>query len=270
MQLGTNFFFRWARVATHGGGDRLLHLRLDREDDMTITSTTPPPPPPPPRRTAPQPSPATSTARSHAATGTGDAATPDSDRGERSLAVIRPWIDPVVDEEGHDPRSHYVERFWLGVLGPTATWLLRRFVAGLDHDPDGYELDLAVTAREMGLAYRTDRPSPFGRAMQRCTMFGLAHTTSDGLAVRRRIPRVAHRHLRRMPESVQVEHAHWDASTLTLDELTRAHTVGLAMLDAGDPPATIEHQLVAIGVTTRVAADVTQNLIDLANQRPAA
>ena len=232
---------------------------------MTLKSTTPPPPPPPP----PPPRRSAST-RPHSVNDTSQAAPPDPPADERSLAIIRPWIDPVVDEEGHDPRSHYVERFWLGVLGPTATWLLRRLVAGLDHDPDGYELDLAVTAREMGLAYRTDRPSPFGRAMQRCTMFGLAHTTSDGLAVRRRIPRVAHRHLRRMPESVQVEHAHWDASTLTLDDLTRAHTVGLAMLDAGDPPATIEHQLVAIGVTTRVAADVTQNLIDLANQRPAA
>ena len=32
-------------------------------------------------------------------------------------ATIRPWIDPVVDEHGHDPRSSYVEQFWLGVIG---------------------------------------------------------------------------------------------------------------------------------------------------------
>lgn len=36
------------------------------------------------------------------------------------VITVRPWIDPVVDEHGHDPRSRYVERFWLGVLGPTA------------------------------------------------------------------------------------------------------------------------------------------------------
>ena len=44
--------------------------------------------------------------------------------------TVRPWIDPVVDDDGFDPRSRYVEVFWLGVLGPTATWLLRRLVAG--------------------------------------------------------------------------------------------------------------------------------------------
>ena len=56
---------------------------------------------------------------------------------------VTPWHDPVVDRRGHDPRSVYVEQFWLGVLGPTATWLLRRLVAGFDHQPDGYELDVA-------------------------------------------------------------------------------------------------------------------------------
>jgi site-specific DNA recombinase len=33
---------------------------------------------------------------------------------------VRPWPDPVIDAVGHDPRSTYVERFWLGVLGPAS------------------------------------------------------------------------------------------------------------------------------------------------------
>ena len=37
-----------------------------------------------------------------------------------TLIRITPWIDPVVDQHGHDPRSSYVERFWLGTLGPTS------------------------------------------------------------------------------------------------------------------------------------------------------
>ena len=37
--------------------------------------------------------------------------------------VVLPWADPVIDPIGHDPRSRYVELFWLGVLGPTATLL---------------------------------------------------------------------------------------------------------------------------------------------------
>ena len=42
--------------------------------------------------------------------------------GSETLA-IRPWADEVIDRVGFDPRSPYVERFWLGVIGPSTTWL---------------------------------------------------------------------------------------------------------------------------------------------------
>src|SRR2546423_1106786 len=56
--------------------------------------------------------------------------------------TIRPWPDEVIDTVGLDPRSYYVETFWLGVLGPSTTWLLRRLVNGLEASPAGFELDL--------------------------------------------------------------------------------------------------------------------------------
>jgi hypothetical protein len=34
---------------------------------------------------------------------------------------VRPWPDEVLDHLGFDPRSSYVEDFWLGVLGPPST-----------------------------------------------------------------------------------------------------------------------------------------------------
>ena len=33
---------------------------------------------------------------------------------------ISAWSDPIIDTLGHDPRSDYVERFWLPTLGPTS------------------------------------------------------------------------------------------------------------------------------------------------------
>lgn len=130
-------------------------------------------------------------------------------------ATIAPWIDPTVDGGGHDPRSAYVERFWLATLGPSATWLLRRLVDGLDTHPDGYRLDLAVTAKSLGLAYTSDGPSTFGRAFGRCVMFGLALERSDGYAVRRRIPDVSRRHLQRLPLEIQRAHDAWTAESPT-------------------------------------------------------
>jgi hypothetical protein len=173
--------------------------------------------------------------------------------------VVRPWLDPVVDDDGFDPRSRYVELFWLGVLGPTATWLIRRLVAGLERAPDGYELDLGATAQAMGLSYSSGRSSPFSKALQRCVMFGLAHPIDGGLAVRRRVPPISFRHLRRMPESVQAAHAGWLHAAVDADEMLRAHRLATTMLDLGDDPAEIEHHLVALGVSDAVAAQVADN-----------
>lgn len=173
---------------------------------------------------------------------------------------IRQWIDPLVDENGHDPRSGYVETFWLGVLGPTATWLLRRLAAGLEQHPDGFAFDLAATAAAMGLSFRSGRSSAFSKALQRCVMFGLAHQLPDGgLAVRRRVPNVAHRHLRRMPHDVQLLHHEWQTSTISLDALGRAHRFAMTMLEVGDDPTLVEPQLRALGVSRAVAEQVADN-----------
>ena len=65
--------------------------------------------------------------------------------------TIRPWPDEVIDLLGHDPRSRYVETYWLGILGPSTTWLMRRLVTGLEASPSGYELPLSETASCLGL-----------------------------------------------------------------------------------------------------------------------
>jgi hypothetical protein len=137
--------------------------------------------------------------------------------------------------------------------------LVRRLVAGLDQSPGGYELDLDATARAMGLSFTRGRSSPFGKALERCVMFGLAHPIDGGLAVRRRIPPVSYRHLRRMPEAVQAEHAAWLADRSEGDQFDRAHRLATTMLDVGDDPLVIEHHLVALGVAHGVAAQVADN-----------
>lgn len=150
----------------------------------------------------------------------------------QTVAAIRPWVDPVVDERGVDPRSVYVERFWLGVVGPTATWIMRRFAEEFDQHPDGFQLDLATTANAMGLSYAKGPSSPFGRALQRCVMFGLARPMSDGFSVRRRMPRVAQRHLSRLPDDVREAHDSWVRSTVVLD----VRDLERQLISAGVPP----------------------------------
>jgi hypothetical protein len=187
--------------------------------------------------------------------------TPDAP-SEAPVLMIVPWHDPVVDAVGFDARSTYVELFWLNVLGPTATWILRRLVIGLDRYPLGYELDLAETANALGLGYSASGTSPFTRALQRCAMFGVAQPFTGGLAVRRRVPPVAARHLARMPPHLRDVHAEWVASRTPLaPDHDRARLLAAAMVATGDDPDVVERQLLALGVSPHAATEVTAGLL---------
>src|SRR5271165_5815188 len=90
---------------------------------------------------------------------------------ESTSLEVRPWEDEVIDRMGFDPRSSYVESFWLGVIGPSATWLLRRMAAAFDASPQGFEMHLGETARALGLGDRSGRNSPFLRTVARLVTF---------------------------------------------------------------------------------------------------
>ena len=111
---------------------------------------------------------------------------------------ICPWPDDVIDALGFDPRSSYVETFWLGILGPSTTWLMRRIATGLDESPHGFDLDLGDCARALGLGDKGGRHSPFVRALTRLVQFDLAQPHGvDRLAVRRRVTPLNRRQVNR-------------------------------------------------------------------------
>ena len=177
---------------------------------------------------------------------------------DTSLMVV-PWHDPVVDSVGYDVRSQYVELFWLNVLGPTATWILRRLVLGFDRYPLGYELDLEETASALGLSYTAGTANSFMRSLNRCVLFGVSQPTDGGLAVRRRVPPVATRHLMRMPPHLRQAHQQWSLSTtrISLADLQRARVLAEAMVETGDDPDAVERQLLALGVLPAAAIEAT-------------
>lgn len=147
--------------------------------------------------------------------------------------TIRPWLDPVVDARGHDPRSAYVERYWLGVIGPTATWIARRFADEFDRSPEGFTIDLEHTATTMGLSFARRAHSPFGKALHRCVMFGVALPIDGGFAVRRRFPTVSRRHIERLPPDVQAAHDEWARLAIRSDR----RDIEQRLVAAGIPPA---------------------------------
>jgi len=133
------------------------------------------------------------------------------------------WSDAVVDQLGHDPRSQYVEWFWLAVLGPTSIWFLRRVRDALDHAPDGFTLDVNECAAALGIAGPASRHSAIQRTLRRTVQFGAARAHSDHqLQVRRRLPPLNRSQVSRLPSSLRVAHDDWTAEELRLHEATRA------------------------------------------------
>lgn len=167
-----------------------------------------------------------------------------------STLTVRPWPDAVIDQVGHDPRSPYVERFWLGLLGPTATWLLRRLASGLEASPAGYELDLPTTATELGLGNRSGPQSPFLRSIQRCCRFGAAELQdTTTLRVRRKLPPLTRLQVERLPEALREAHRSWTlehapGNALAIDQMrNRARHLAMSLLELGEDGESTERQL---------------------------
>lgn len=169
---------------------------------------------------------------------------PTHDTGGLDRTVFRPW--PVVPGRGrdHDPRSAYVERFWISTLGPSATWIMRRLADEFDANPDGFVIDMGDLAGSLGMSWARREDSPFGRALHRCVMFGLARPGRDGYEVRRRVPDLAPRQLSRLTADVQTAHDQWLARSSTHD--ARTITEGLVAVGVDPRAAAIAAELAAL------------------------
>ena len=165
-----------------------------------------------------------------------------------TLYVV-PWPDPVIDQLGFDPRSAYVEAYWLSTLGPSTTWLLRRFAHGLDDSPDGFEVDLQACATELGLGSNGGRHSPFARALTRLVQFEIARwqPSDNTLEVRRRVPPLNRRQASHLPDALRQRHDEWQAAQLTASppELIRKRCRSMAyvLIDTGEDREAAERQL---------------------------
>ncbi|MGD0742751.1 MAG: hypothetical protein ABSA31_05620 [Acidimicrobiales bacterium] len=159
------------------------------------------------------------------------------------------WVDPATDEVGHDARSEYVERFWLPVLGPSTTCLLRLLASRLSRSPAGCVLDVTETARALGLGERPGRHAPFLRTIARAVDFQMIRVEQrDLVAARVRLPSLPERHLARLPVSLRAAHRLAD-SPPTADQAERLRNQGkqlaLSLASIGAAREEIEHQLLS-------------------------
>jgi hypothetical protein len=168
---------------------------------------------------------------------------------------VEAWPDEVIERRGHDPRSCYVEMFWLGILGPSTTWFVRRLAAELEATPGGFELQTAAVATEMGLGGRGGRNSVFARSIDRACQFGLARRDGDHqLFARRMVPSLAQHNVTKLPERLRRLHAEWSA-TPDDSHTGRAKRLALTMFELGDSFDEVERHLHQCGIHPAAAYD---------------
>lgn len=181
------------------------------------------------------------------------------------LLTVLPWTPDDPTAGGHDPRSSYVEDYWLGVLGPSATWLIRRFAAGFDHDPDGFVVPAGEVASEIGLGRGTGASSPFTRTLHRLEVFNLARVSGETVQVRRRIPELSRRQITRLPEHLGRAHEHRRRDERTGGEAhcRRARRLAEILAETGDAAEVISGRLqmwrIDPTVAVRAAHDASRN-----------
>jgi hypothetical protein len=175
---------------------------------------------------------------------------------------VMPWPDPVLDAIGHDPRSWYVETFWLPTLGPTALLLLRHLADRFETNPKGVDLPVADTAAALGLGPREGQRSPLIRSLTRLQQFELACSDGDvTIAVRKTLPPVHRRHVRRLPSSLQARHAEWveEQATKPVDiARRRARRFALTLLAQDEPLDAVERALHAGGFHPALAYEAVR------------
>src|SRR5262245_3409045 len=175
---------------------------------------------------------------------------------------VTPWPDPVLDLIGHDPRSWYAETFWLPPLGPTALLLLRHLADRFEIDPSGVDLPVADTAAALGLGPRDGQSSPLVRSLSRLQQFELAWAQNEAtIAVRRALPPVHRRHVRRLPAELQARHAEWitgqDAHPVDIAR-RRARRFALTLLVQGETIDAVERALHAGGFHPALAHEAVR------------
>lgn len=174
---------------------------------------------------------------------------------------VEPWADAVGVDLRHDPRSDYAERYWLGLIGPTSLMCLRLMATELDRSPNGFEMDTAATAVQLGVSPRAGAKG-LDRALRRLQQYEMTSAGPGGSvwAVRRAMPDVPSHMLARLPEHLRRTHRS-DADSAERASWTwdRAAAVASTLGGAGERADTVAGQLRRLGVPAVMAGEAARH-----------
>lgn len=141
-----------------------------------------------------------------------------------------------------------MERFWLGIIGPSAVWFLRYIADRFEASPLGFELDIDLCATTIGLGTPKGANAAFPRMLKRCHQFGVLKVVGPStVEVRRMLPPLSYQQVLKLSPRLQLEHKRWLDTTPGAAEVAelgqQARRLALSLLQLGEEPKAAERQL---------------------------
>jgi hypothetical protein len=139
--------------------------------------------------------------------------TPAPKASDQRLLRFEPWSQTHFDRWGSEPRSTYVERFWLPVVGPSSLVLARDIAAGFESSNGAYSVSASHQAAAIGVS-----ESQLHRVLDRLVQFGLAkHVDPNTVALRTAWPVIGTGAIRQLTPPLRQQHCDSLLLTDTLD-----------------------------------------------------
>lgn len=159
------------------------------------------------------------------------------------------WRDINIESLGYDPRSTYVEKFWLPFLGPSTVLLERRIIEALEMNPFGFEMGLEELSQMLGLGNNIGKNSSIQKTLNRLVIFELARIMpSHAFSVRLKMPPLPQRYINRLPLLLQKQHkvVVQSGPENSISAIrTRARSLALSLSKLGHDRQSIENQLIS-------------------------
>lgn len=158
-----------------------------------------------------------------------------------------PWRDINVESLGYDPRSSYVENYWLPFLGPSTIFLLRRVIETLQTQPHGFAIDINTLSAMLGLGENTGKNSSIQKTLNRILIFELGRIMPSGaLSIRLKMPPLPQRYIDRLvpPLKTRLSAEVDSESNSPIGAIrSRARSLALSLANLGHDRLGIENQL---------------------------
>ncbi len=124
-----------------------------------------------------------------------------------SALELRTWTDPPGGGIGVDPRSPYVDHFWVPAIGPVAVCMAQLLIRTVNRESAGLVVALTDLATRLGVGVGETGLAALGEALHALEAAAVVQLAEDGsVLVRSELPYLGPTELAHLPQTLRATH----------------------------------------------------------------